>query len=370
MAGDVARHRMLTGASLVALILLSVACDRSRTTSGVREGAGPKKLVPAELVTESAAVASARIEPAAIGAPVPTASPAKIPHRPPLVLTDAQRGNGFYECILPDPGNGFYDPIHQMPLGWIAVPREGGHTDDLGFDVLIHFHGFPSVRKTIVQEAKGVVLAGFDLGNGAEAYASKASPYVFQTIKENVTTELRRHAKNPKAHIRHLAITAWSAGYAAVNAILRGGDEGIDAVVLLDGFHTAYVDPKRPDDLDAMDVNGVAPLLSFAARAAAGEKIFFFTHSQVGTHRYASTTKLANLLVSRLSLSPTAGPPTEDPFGLTDFVDKNGFHMRGYGGVNEKAHCDQVRHIGEAVREFLEPAWGTPAAVVAANDPK
>lgn len=283
------------------------------------------------------------------------------PTREPLALTDAERGNGYWECVLPDPGMGPYAPMRQMPLGWVVIPKKGGHTDDMGFDVLVHFHGFQSARKAIVTSARGVVLAGFDLGSSAGAYADKVSPAVFQSIRTNVTAALRAHTKDERSHIRHLALTAWSAGYAGVNRVLRGGDEGIDAVVLLDGLHTAYL-PKTPSDPQPLDVASIEPILAFAKRAAAGEKIFFFTHSQVGADTYASTTKTANLLLAKLGLSPTPGPATADPYGLVDFVEQKGLYLRGYAGVNEKAHCDQVRFMRDAVRDILEPAWQTPAA--------
>jgi hypothetical protein len=296
-----------------------------------------------------------------IAAPRPAeSSSGRVPAREPLALTEAERGNGYWECVLPDPGMGPYAPMRQMPLGWVVIPKKGGHSEDMGFDVLVHFHGFQSARKAIVTAAPGVVLAGFDLGTISGAYADKVSPLLFASIRTSVTTALRAHTRDDRAHIRHLALTAWSAGYAAVNRILRGGDEGIDAVVLLDGLHTGYL-PATPGNAPPLDEAAIEPVLAFAARAAAGEKLFFFTHSQVGANTYASTTKTANLLLSRLQLVPTPGPSTSDPYGLIDFVDQKGFHLRGYGGANEAAHCDQVRFLRDAVRDVLVPAWGTPA---------
>ena len=293
-----------------------------------------------------------------------SSSSAAPPNREALVLTEAQRGNGFWECVLPDPGWGPYAPMRAMPLGWVVIPKKGGHTDDMGFDVVVHFHGFQSARKAITTSARGVVLAGFDLGNSSGAYSDKVSPAVYRAIRTNVTAALRAHTKDERAHIRHLALTAWSAGYAAVGRILRGGDEDIDAVVLLDGLHTAYL-RKTADDPQPLDVASIEPILAFADRAAAGEKIFFFTHSQVGADTYASTTKTANHLLARRKLVATPGPPSTDPYGLVDYVEEKGLYVRGYAGSNEKAHCDQVRFMRDAVRDVLEPAWGTPAASAA-----
>jgi hypothetical protein len=284
-----------------------------------------------------------------------------VPVRVPLALTALERGKGHWECLVPDPGTGFYSPLRQIPLGAVVIPKAGGHTEDMGFDVLVHFHGFPSAQKALVGQARGVVLAGFDLGTASDAYASKITPFLFQAIRGSITAALRAHTRDSRAHIRHLALTAWSAGYAAVNRVLRGGDEGIDAVVLLDGLHTSYL-PRTADDPRPLDVASIEPVLAFARRAAAGEKIFFFTHSRVESFKYPSTTKTANLLLSRLGLTPTPGPPTDDRYGLVDFVEQKGFYLRGYGGDDEGAHCDHLRFLGDAVREVLEPSWGTPPA--------
>ena len=53
-------------------------------------------------------------------------------------LTPEQRHRGFNECYLPDPlGLGPY-ATYQRPPGVIpvrvAIPQQGGHTDDMGFD--------------------------------------------------------------------------------------------------------------------------------------------------------------------------------------------------------------------------------------------
>ena len=286
------------------------------------------------------------------------------PRREPLGLSDDELSAGHWECALPDPGPGIYAPIVGIPRGHIAIPRAGGHTDDFGYDVVLHFHGFGPVRKAVAKAARGVVFAGLDLGNGSGPYADAfADASAYPALRESIEAALQQHAGDPRAHVRHLALSAWSAGYGAVNAIVRKGDGGIDAVVLLDGLHASFrATAARLDTADAVEGVGVSPIVAFAQRAADGEKIFYFSHSAIGTTGYASTTLMAELLLARLRLKPRAAEPSDDPLALRAYVDERGFHLRAFGGNDKRAHCDHTRNIAEAIRDYLEPAWQTPPA--------
>ena len=286
------------------------------------------------------------------------------PRREPLALSDDEVKEGHWECALPDPGPGIYAPIVNIPRGHVAIPREGGHTDDFGYDVILHFHGFGPVRKAVAKTARGVVFAGLDLGDGSGPYAEALSePAAYPAIRESIEAALRRHSGDERAHVRHLALSAWSAGYGAVNAIVRKGDAGVDAVILLDGLHASFrPNVTRFDLTSSIEAVGVAPLIAYAQRAADGEKLFYFSHSAIATTGYASTTLMANLLLERLGLSRRAAEPSDDPLALRAFVDERGFHLRSFGGSDKRAHCDHTRAIAEAIRDYLEPAWETPAA--------
>jgi len=63
-----------------------------------------------------------------------------------------------------------------VPAGkicYVQIPARGGATPDVGYDVMVHFHGFAPVRKAVITSARGVVFAGFDFGNGSGPYADK-----------------------------------------------------------------------------------------------------------------------------------------------------------------------------------------------------
>jgi peptide chain release factor 2 len=304
-----------------------------------------------------------KTEPSAVA--VVSAPVATVPTREPLPLTEEQRGRGNWECFMPDPGLGFYEKQASIPgsPGFVHVPEEGGHTADYGFDVLVHFHGLGPVRKFVVPSARGVVLAGMDLGNGTTAYVEGLSdPASFDKLKNGIVQVLRDRTGHPEAHVRHLAFSGWSAGYAAINTLLRKrGDADIEAVILLDGFHSAFVPGVPTTDPESVEPTMVQPLVSYAQRATQGEKVFYFTHSSIKPPDYPSTTMLARFLLKRLGLHATAAPPTDDPLGLVDYVDEGDFHVRGYAGTDERAHCDHTRFIAEPLR-MLETRWQTPPA--------
>ena len=130
--------------------------------------------------------------------PVP-AVPLPAPKRAPLALeplTDELRTKGFGECNPHDPlGLGPYALYRTLYVGRILIPQKGGHTGDMGFDVLVHFHGSVAVRKLLVQVARGVVLVLIDKGNGGGPYArALRSPATFPELRRSIEAELRRQS--------------------------------------------------------------------------------------------------------------------------------------------------------------------------------
>lgn len=319
--------------------------------------------------------ASAVPAPSSIGiavAPAATSAPASA-----LGLTPELRQKGFHECMIPDPGLGPYAAPRQIALGaFLYAPQKAGHTDDFGYDVVVHFHGQLAARKMLLPVARGVVFVGLDLGIGSGAYEEQFLPHgIWETLRGSIERGLRKHAGDERAHVRHLALTSWSAGYGATNAILRGGDEGIDAVVMLDGLHAGFLPgANKTQRLENVDGRGLDATLRFARRATLGEKYFLLTHSQIDPVKYPSSTLTADWLLRELGVprEPVVADATElRP--LRTQADKGNFHLRGFAGQEEMAHCEQESYLVWAVRDVLEPAWDTPAAdhsVTPVNVPK
>jgi len=326
---------------------------------GPREGAAP-------IVQANEIIDLSRAEPLASAAAI-SVTPVSLPHLEAQPITAAERKAGFGECYAPDPlGLGPYAPYRKVAGARVAVPQRGGHTEDLGYDVVLHFHGGDPARKTLVQVAGGVVFAAVDKGVGSGPYQQAfVRREAWTRLRAGIASVLRAHAGDERAHIRHLALSAWSAGYGAVNEILAtNGSDGIDAVILLDGLHAGR-NPRwpGPDDgsLGALDRGTVSAVFDYAAAAARGEKLMVLTHTNVVPTGYASVKRTADLLLAELGLGRHAW---RRPLGLAQQLtaaDEAGLHVWGFAGRYEEAHCAQVSLLGEIVRDVLEPAWGTPA---------
>jgi hypothetical protein len=287
-------------------------------------------------------------------------------------LTAAPLGNelrrkGFNECNPYDVlGLGPYSPYRRVYRGRIAIPQKGGHTADFGYDVLVQFHGHTAVMKTLVQVARGISYVGIDLGLGSGPYADAFTAVEsWRTLLASITAALQEHAGDERAHIRHLALSAWSAGYGAVNEILKHGDDDVDAVVLLDGLHAAWnpAVPRRNAvrSVDAVSPATIQPVVDFARKALAGEKtLFFFSHSNIDPVTYPSTRLTADWIIDHFGLKQVKHDPGRQPFGLTATVDSGALHIWSYRGTDTLAHCSHIALIEQVVRDMLEPAWQTP----------
>jgi hypothetical protein len=161
--------------------------------------------------------------------------------------------------------------------------------------------------------------------------------------------------KKPRARARKIALSAWSAGYGAVEEILRQPLAGrIDSVILLDGLHCDYTGGGglEPRQLDAF--------LKFARKAARGETLMVVSHSSIIPPGYASTTETANYLIDGLGGRPAISRPRAgDPMGLEliSRFDRAGFHVRGYAGNAELDHCAHLGLFRDILRVHLAPRW-------------
>lgn len=279
-------------------------------------------------------------------------------------LTDELRIKGFSECNPYDPLElGPYALYRPLYMGRILIPQKGGHTADMGYDVWVHFHGSEAVRKLLVQVTRGLVLVLVDKGNGGGPYAKALrSPAIFPELRRSIEAELRHASGDERAHIRHLGVSAWSAGEVAVDKLLEQKQPGIDAFVILDGLPGGWK-PGAPHlaELDTLDVAFIQHALDLAKRARTGAPMFFLTHSEVDPVTYPSTTLSARLLLRELGLKETPVDPGSERYGQLSTVDEGALHVWGFRGKDEGAHCSQLMQITRIVGDVIEPAWDTPA---------
>jgi hypothetical protein len=268
--------------------------------------------------------------------------------------TNAARG-GIFPCAAPDPGFGEYGKWKQVaPMAHLLVPKHLTLDSEGGFDVMFHFHGREPIRKEWVQAMDDAVLIAVDVGIASSSYSEAfKDPRTFGEVLRATEAELNERAKRDDARVRHVAVSAWSAGYGAVQRLLDQPYplEVIDSVVLLDGLHSGYVD-------HSLDLGRMAPFARFAERAARDEVFMFVSHSSIITPGYASTTETAQYLVWRLGGKPQPSTSTlADPMGLeriTSFS-KGNFHVRGFRGNGAADHCAHLGLMRDVLRVHINP---------------
>jgi hypothetical protein len=210
-----------------------------------------------------------------------------------------------------------------------------------------------------VKTAKGIVLVGVDLGIGSGAYQTAFSaPATFTNLLASVEAAVAKHSGRANAHIRKLALSSWSAGYGALEQILRQpAAKKVDAVILLDSLHAGYIDEQA----HSLKQDQLTPFVAFAKRAAQKQTFMFMSHSSIIPPGYASTTEVAKYMVQRLGGKPKKAS-RQDVLGLDmiERFDKGNFHMRGYTGEDKPDHCAHIGLMADIVRAHLEPRWKKP----------
>ncbi len=340
---------------LLAFLIVLLACvaspeasaDRPDASSAHREGVSSKHAVDQEQPARR---------------PTRTADGRPIVEKPPD-WTQTQKTadeRGINPCNTPDDGWGIYDRWSRAPsMGQMISPQKGGIARDGGFDVMFHFHGHEAVRKEWVHVMDGAVLVGIDLGIGSGPYeAAFRTPGVFENLVHSVEKAMAEKTGNPKAHVRKVGLSAWSAGYGAVQEILTHdyAKRIVDTVVLLDGMHCGYSG-------ESLDETQLQPFIDFARRAAAGQKLMFVSHSSIIPPDYASTTETANYIIAKLGGHPTnVHPHGRGPMGLEliSTYNRGNFHVRGYMGNDKMDHCAHIGLFRDILQVRVKPRWHSP----------
>jgi hypothetical protein len=262
---------------------------------------------------------------------------------------------GINPCDTPDPGFGNYGHWEQgITMGQFIMPLHGGVKSNGDFDVMIHFHGHEPARKEWVKVMDRAVLVGIDLGLGSGSYETAfQAPDVFPRLVDSIERAVAKKAGRDSAHARLIGLSAWSAGYGALQWIL-GQDyakKRVDTVILLDGLHCGYTGP-------AINGQQIAPFTAFAKLAASGDRLMFVSHSSIIPPDYASTTETASYLIHEVGGTPHAVHGT-GPAGMDLILrySKANFHVRGYAGNDKMDHCAQIVLYGDVLKVHVKPRW-------------
>jgi hypothetical protein len=143
-----------------------------------------------------------------------------------------------------------------------------------------------------------------------------------------------------------VVLSAWSAGYGAVRAILRHEEyyRRVPWVVLLDGLHAGH--QRGREGAARLVTADLDVFVRLARDAAAGRKRFLITHTRIVPSGYACTTECADYLIARAGLrrQKTEG---EGPLGLPlqSEARKEGFRVLGCAGTTAADHIDHLHGL-------------------------
>jgi hypothetical protein len=189
-----------------------------------------------------------------------------------------------------------------IPGGVLLLPP-GFAPDADGYDLVVHFHGNVQIVRESFEHAKiNAAVAVINHGIRSAVYRDAyAIPGAFEELLARIEAGLvARGVQKPKLH--RLALTSWSAGYAATEAILEfrraphAEEDPLDAIVALDGIHMSFVDgdPKRLNRLS------VSTFIDAARAASTNQLLLVATHSNIDPGDYASTKRTQTFMLSEI----------------------------------------------------------------------
>jgi hypothetical protein len=224
------------------------------------------------------------------------------------------------------------------------------------YDLVIHFHGIPSLQEDNFERARvNAVVVSINLGIASDAYSNAfRAPGSFDALLDRTQRALDKTGRAPGARLGRIALSAWSAGFASVGAILKqpGVPERVDAVLLADGPHAAYVAPHQIYEA------GLEKWVRFADAASRGEKLFALTHSSIQTMGYPSTTETIGAIL-RLASVDKVPTPGIGPRGMHEIYESHlgSFHVEGFEGQTAKDHIDHIKGMSETLLPYLRARW-------------
>ncbi len=270
----------------------------------------------------------------------------------------ADRG-GVDPCAPPSVDSSAYDAWSELGQGHFMAPREHAVDDAGHFNLVIHLNGDEPARRELVQSGQHFVLYSLTLEQGQSYAPLFTGTALFDAIVAGVEQGLSKRAGRA-AHVEHVALSAWSAGFVGIEAALaQPFARDIDGVVLSDALHA-------PRNDDAAFRAQLAPFVDFAKRSAAGEKFMFVAHSSIDPPDFASTTETAHYLIAAVGGKPSS-VRRDDPLGLelVEYFSRGNFHVRGYAGNDKADHCALVATLRSAYAA-LGRRWSPHALVTAA----
>jgi hypothetical protein len=213
--------------------------------------------------------------------------------------------------------------------------------------LFLHFHGGTWIPEVAAARARAAVIS-VQLGAGSSTYSKPfADPKAFaQLLQEAETKAVRKFTR--------VGLTAWSAGYGAIRAVLKEPVhyKRVEFVLLLDGLHAGYVNGKPGPKESELVADDLSAFVAFAKDAVAGKKQFILTHTEIFPGTFASTTETADYLLKQLNLKRKAvlrwGPMETQ---ILCEVKQGRFLLLGFAGNSAPDHIDLLHALPELLND-------------------
>jgi hypothetical protein len=228
-------------------------------------------------------------------------------------------------------------------------------------DLLIHFHGAAYVTQYAATKYRGDVIgATINVGSGSKVYNDA---FVDTTRLSTLIDSITAEATNRLGHrVRpgRIVLSGFSAGYGAIRRIISTpvNYNLVDAVLLLDGFHTSYIPERRVlAQGGRIDSTGLQPYINLALDASSrgSKKRFLITHSEIFPGTFVSTTEATDYLIQALGLKRR--PVLKNgPLGMQQLsaTKKGKFSVLGFAGNTAPDHVDHVQALYWFLNELMK----------------
>jgi hypothetical protein len=207
--------------------------------------------------------------------------------------------------------------------------------------VLFFFHGGTWLPEVAAARNK-VAVVTVQAGSGSGTYARLFDdPGRFERL-------LAEAESKAGVQFARVLLGGWSAGGGAIRQILKApaAYARVDAVLVIDGIHTDYVEGK-PGPLESkIGVENLNGWEQFGRDAVAGRKRLMITHSEIFPGTFASTTETADYLLGQLGVRPRAVLQW-GPMGLQQLSEARSgkFLLIGFAGNSAPDHVDQLHAL-------------------------
>jgi len=261
----------------------------------------------------------------------------------------------------------------------LLFPRTFSPHKTEGYDLIIHFHGnVKIVHESVEQAGINAALAVINFGVGSDKYRLPYDvPGAFEELLAEIQAGLEKRGI-VGSKLRRVALTAWSAGYGAIESILEerraphAHEDPLDAILVLDGVHAGFVD----GDARRIDPSTMRVWVRAARAAADGQLLMLLTHSEIDPIDYAGTMRTHRFLLeqigSRIQETPDLPlPPRIDVPAARNAVKTHRrmvpisvtrvgmLHVLGFEGITPDHHSAHLTQMGAIALPELGKRWGT-----------